>query len=219
MKEPRDPLQPETNRMVEAGYDRVCGAYARLAENDRWPRMRWLRRLLGLLPPGASVLDIGCGSGLPADAAISEKHSVTGIDISQAQIDRARRNVPAGRFLKADLSTMHFAPGSFDATVSFYTLEHVPRSTHLAVLKHIASFLKPGGYLLLSVEAADYDDAQATWLGVPMFLSVHPPEVTKSLVEEAGFRILETGIETQFEEDHNIPYLWILARQEGRPPR
>ncbi len=215
----KEPLQPETNRLVESGYDRVSAAYARLAENDSWPRMRWLRRLLTRLGPGAAVLDIGCGSGLPADAAIAEKHRVTGIDISRAQIDLARRNVPAGRFVKADLSTFAVEPGSFDAVVSFYTVEHVPRSTHLRVFQRIASFLKPGGYLLLSVEAADYDDEQGMWLGVPMFLSVYRPEVTKSLVEEAGFRILETGIESQFEGDHDIPYLWILARQEGRGPR
>jgi hypothetical protein len=81
------------------------------------------------------------------------------------------------------------------------------------VLRRIATWLKPGGYLLLSLEAADYDDAQGTWLGVPMFLSVFPPQTTKDIVAAAGFQILESSVENQFEEDHDIPYLWILARR------
>jgi len=74
-------------RVVEQGYDRVAHEYARLEGESEWPRMRWVRKLLKVLEPGSSVLDLGCGSGDPADVEISKEHKVTGVDISQAQID------------------------------------------------------------------------------------------------------------------------------------
>jgi cyclopropane fatty-acyl-phospholipid synthase-like methyltransferase len=65
--------------------------------------MRWLTKLLNRLEPGASVLDLGCGSGDPADVAIAREHKVTGVDVSQTQIHLARQNVPTGTFLQGTL--------------------------------------------------------------------------------------------------------------------
>jgi cyclopropane fatty-acyl-phospholipid synthase-like methyltransferase len=211
---PEKTSPPATNALAEAAYDMVYDKYAQIAENDVWPRTRWLNRILELLSPHSSVLDIGCGSGVPADQRLASRHSLTGIDISQAQIDLARKNVPSGTFLKADLSTVQFPDSSYNAVVSFYTFEQVPRRTHAQLFARVASWLKPGGYLLLSVEAADYDDARGTWLGVPIFLSVHEPEQTKVLITQAGFKILDSAIENQFEGDHEIPYLWVLAQRK-----
>jgi SAM-dependent methyltransferase len=206
-------LPPETNALAEVAYDTVYAEYNRMAENDNWPRMRWLKKLLDTLPNDSAVLDVGCGSAVPAGEHIAAKHRLTGFDISQAQVELARRNVPTGVFHKADLSTVQFPDGTFDAVVSFYTPEQVPRRTHGEVFSRIAAWLKPGGHLLFSVEAADYDDAEGTWLGMPIFLSVHKPETTKALVAEAGFRLLESSIEKQFEQDHDIAYLWVLAQR------
>ena len=84
------PGSNDPKRVVERGYDRVAHRYARLEGESEWPRMRWLRKLLNRLEPGSSVLDLGCGSGNPADVEISKEHKVTGVDISQTQINLAR---------------------------------------------------------------------------------------------------------------------------------
>src|SRR2546423_3353777 len=62
--------RPETDRLVAEGYDRVADAYERLEGEREWPRRRWLDDLLGLLPPHSRLLDLGCGSGIPATRAI-----------------------------------------------------------------------------------------------------------------------------------------------------
>jgi cyclopropane fatty-acyl-phospholipid synthase-like methyltransferase len=54
--------------------------------------------------------------------------------------------------------TIEFPPDCFDAVVSFYTLEHIPRQEHKTVLRRIYKWLRDGGFLLLSIEAADFDD-------------------------------------------------------------
>jgi len=203
----------DPRRVVERGYDRVAHEYAGLEGESKWPRMRWLRKLLNGLEPGSSVLDLGCGSGDPADPKISEEHQVTGVDISEAQINLARQNLPAGHFLHGDISTVGFPPASFDAVISFYTLEHIPRKEHSTILKCIYKWLRAGGFLLISLEAGDYNDVMGQWLGVPMFFSCYDPETMKQMVKKAGFELLETAIETQVERGNQVPYLWLLGRK------
>jgi ubiquinone/menaquinone biosynthesis C-methylase UbiE len=200
-------------KVVEQGYDQVAFNYTRLEGEIKWPRMQWLEKLLSRLQPNSSVLDLGCGSGDPADIEISKKHKVTGIDISQTQINLARLKVPTGHFIHGDAGSAHFPSASFDAVISFYALEHIPREEHESVVRHIYQWLKAGGFLLISMEADDYDDVMGDWLGVPMFISCFNPELTKQLVIHEGFEVLETAIETQMEGKIEIPYHWILARK------
>ena len=69
--------------------ERIISLYQRHA--DDWDRERgrslfekdWLDRFLALLPQGASILDIGCGSAEPIARYFIEKgYNVTGIDSS-----------------------------------------------------------------------------------------------------------------------------------------
>jgi ubiquinone/menaquinone biosynthesis C-methylase UbiE len=203
----------DPKQLVERGYDKVAHAYARLEEIE-WPRMRWLRKVLHELEPSSSVLDLGCGSGDPADIEIAREHQVTGVDISQTQINLARQNVPAGNFIHGDAGSVEFPAASFDAVVSFYTLEHIPREEHQTILGRVQHWLRPGGLLLISTEAGDADGVIGQWLDVPMYFSCFDPETLKRLVHEAGFEMIETAIEGQVERGNEIPYLWLLARKQ-----
>ena len=203
----------DPKRVVERGYDRVAHEYARLEGGSEWPRMRWVRKILNRLESGSSVLDLGCGSGDPADVEISKEHKVTGVDISQTQINLARQNVPTGHFLHGDAGSAEFPPTSFDAVISFYTLEHIPRKEHKTILRRIYEWLRVGGFLLISIEAGEFDDVMGEWLGVPMFISCFDPETMKQMVNEAGFELLETAIETQVEQGNDVPYLWLFGRK------
>jgi len=209
----------DPKRIVKQGYDRVAHDYACLEGETEWPRMRWLKKVLNRLSPGSSVLDLGCGSGKPADVEISKEHRVTGVDISETQINLARQNVPTGSFVHRDAGSVEFAPASFDAVISFYTLEHIPRREHGTILRRIHQWLRAGGFLLISIEAGDYDDVMGEWLGVPMFFSCYDAETMKQMVTEAGFELLETAIETQVEQGHDVPFLWLFARRRGENKR
>ena len=204
---------PDPKRVVERGYDQVADAYARLESETIWPRMRWLGKLLDALQPGASILDLGCGSGDPADVVIAQQHQVTGVDISHAQITRARQNVPTGRFLHADLGSVTFPPAAFDAVISFYTLEHLPREEHATILGRISDWLKPGGFLLIGTEANETAGVIGTWLGVPMYFSSFDSDTVIRMIRETGLAVRETANETQVEQGHAVTYLWVLAQK------
>ena len=105
-------MPESTKTLVEEGYDQVAGAYSLLEGDRQWPRMKWLGKVLARLDPGSAVLDLGCGSGDPADIEIARLHRITGVDISNVQLELARQNVPQGDFIHGDLGALDFPDGS-----------------------------------------------------------------------------------------------------------
>jgi 2-polyprenyl-3-methyl-5-hydroxy-6-metoxy-1,4-benzoquinol methylase len=68
----------------------------------------WTALLRGRLEQGSSVLDVGCGAGIPLTRMLAETFDVTGVDISTRQIELACCNVPNGRFITADICSLDF---------------------------------------------------------------------------------------------------------------
>jgi cyclopropane fatty-acyl-phospholipid synthase-like methyltransferase len=201
-------------RIVAAGYDRVADSYERLEETGReWPRLRRLRELLVDVPEGGAVLDLGCGNGLPALREIACRHVATGVDVSGVQAERARKNVPEAAVLHGDMAATDFAVDAFDAIVSFYAVEHVPRERHAELFRRFHDWLRPNGWLLFSVEARNTHEAVGEWLGTPMFFSQFGPEETLELVRGAGFTIERAEREVQLEGGSEIEYLWVRAQR------
>src|SRR5881275_841717 len=110
--------------LVRRGYDALSYRY-RTDDADDGRYGPWLADLDQRLPASATVLDLGCGCGVPVARFLTAAgHDVTGVDLSDVQIERARRLVPTGTFLRADAARLDLAPGSFDAVVCLYVLIH-----------------------------------------------------------------------------------------------
>ena len=198
--------------MAARAYDEVADAYVTLERpGSEWPRLRHLRQLLSTLPEGADVLDLGCGNGIPTMLAIQERHRGVGVDISAAQIERARSAVPEARFIHSDMLAVDFDPESFDAIVSFYAVEHLPREEHPRLFERAYRWLRPGGRLLFTLEPDDEPGRTGEWLGVPIFISGYDPETTAGLLVSAGFVVERRDLETQLEGDREIDYVWFAA--------
>jgi ubiquinone/menaquinone biosynthesis C-methylase UbiE len=112
---------------------------------------RFRRRLLTVAAEThpSTVLDAGCGEGFVtqwlqtglAGAAVS------GVDLHEAALDRARARVPEAAFERGDVTALPFADGAFDLVVCTEVLEHLddPRAA-LAELRRVA-----GGRVLVTV--------------------------------------------------------------------
>lgn len=135
-------------RIVAAGYDSVADRYAALEPDDgAWPRSPHVAAFTRLLPPGASVLHIGCGVPVARSLAAAG-FAVTGVDVSEEQVRRAREAVPRGSFLVGDVRAVVLPESAFDAALCIYSLDHVPRDDHPEVYERIAQGLRPGGHVL-----------------------------------------------------------------------
>jgi ubiquinone/menaquinone biosynthesis C-methylase UbiE len=64
---------------------------------------------------------------VPATQRLAARFQVTGVDASAEQLRRARTAVPQAEFVRADFTALELEPESFDAVVSFYAFNHVPR--------------------------------------------------------------------------------------------
>lgn len=204
----------ERVRLVAAGYDRVADAYERLEEEGaEWPRLRRVRELLALVAAGGAVLDLGCGNGVPVLRELAAQHVAVGVDVSREQVRRARENVPEATVLLGDMSELELEEQTFDAIVSCYSIEHVPRERHELLFTRIHGWLKPGGRLLFAVEAREAFEAVGTWLDTPMYFSLLPEDEMLELLERVGLRIERRETEAQVEGGREIEYLWVSARR------
>jgi SAM-dependent methyltransferase len=212
----------DPKRVVAAGYDAMAERY--LVWSDLQPsatRLQYLALSQDLIPIGADVLDLGCGAGIPMSATLATGRSLTGVDISAVQIALARANVPSATFVQADMTTLDFPPGSFDAVVAFYSLTHVPRAEHAALFGRIRTWLRPGGLFLASLGVEDSpDEIEADWLGVDMFFSHFSARVNRRLIAEAGLIVERAVVVAEPEDRHDARFLWVVARApsaESRP--
>jgi len=171
--------------------------------------------LCGSAKPGGRVLDVGCGNGLPGLAAIAERHAATGVDVSAAQSEAAKRNVPNATVLQRDIAAQDFPASSFDAVVAFYVLEHLPREEHGSLFARFAQWLCPGGHLLLTLEKGADSGTVSDWLDVPMYFSQFDEETTSNLLHSAGFDVVLRDTESQLEADSEIEYVWFHARKRS----
>jgi cyclopropane fatty-acyl-phospholipid synthase-like methyltransferase len=135
----------DVKRMVGEGYDRIADEYFEQFGRSS-VRDAKLAELMAKLPERATVLDLGCGAGEPvARYLVAHGFRVTGVDASLGQIERVRRNVPDANFIHADMTSAQFPAETFEAVSAFYSITHVPRNEHPALIQRIAVWLRPGG--------------------------------------------------------------------------
>jgi SAM-dependent methyltransferase len=83
----------------------------------RTQRLRFAVLTAGLLEPGRSILDVGCGLGDLA-GVLPPEIDYLGVDIAQGMVDTARSAQPTRRFEVGHLLEPSFAPGPFDLVVA-----------------------------------------------------------------------------------------------------
>ncbi len=108
------------------------------------------------LKPGDSVLDLGSGAGndcFVARAIVGESGKVTGLDFTEAMIEKARINTQKlayqnVEFVQGDIEEMPLPDHSFDVVISNCVLNLVPDKEK--AFKEIYRVLKPGGHFCVS---------------------------------------------------------------------
>jgi ubiquinone/menaquinone biosynthesis C-methylase UbiE len=208
----RDP-----KRIVADGYDTIADRFAawqRTITGDA--RMRYLEQLLARLPTRPEILELGCGAGGESTKILASRGRLVGVDISEQQIERARKRVPAATFIKADATSVELPSGTFDAVVAFFVLAHIPRADLPDLLTRVSNWLRPEGWFLATMGSRGRGESvEPSWLGVPMFFSSLTRDESQRLIRNAGFEIVADEVVVQNEPGHgDVEFLWVLARKE-----
>jgi SAM-dependent methyltransferase len=204
---------PRTQLVADC-YDAIGDTFAEWRERIAGdPRREWEDELSRRVVEGARVLELGCGAGSPETRRLASRFRLTGVDISPRQVERARATVPGAEFLCADLTGLELPPGSFDAVVSFYVFNHVPRDLLAPLLGRIHGWLAGGGWLMTAFGVSDTAGWTGEWLGAETFFSSFEPETNSRLVREAGFEPVRDEVVTFEEPEGPASFQWVLARR------
>jgi ubiquinone/menaquinone biosynthesis C-methylase UbiE len=206
-------MDPRT-ALVGRGYDVIAERFSLWRDEIVGdPRRYWEEELVSRLHDGSRVLELGCGAGVPDTQRLAERFRLTGVDISAEQLRRARVAVPDAVFIQEDFTVLELAPQSFEAVVSFYAFNHVPRELLAPMLARIHGWLVPGGLLMTAFGTTDLAAWTGDWLGSPTFFSSFPHEINTRLVLEAGFEPLRDELVTFREPDGDVTFQWVLAKR------
>jgi ubiquinone/menaquinone biosynthesis C-methylase UbiE len=210
-------LNASFKRTVEAGYDRVAERYLATKEANDPATLAALEELTRNLPSAASVLDLGCGAGVPVTCWLAQRFAVTGVDVSAGQLGLAHRHVPSAKLVKADMTELSFEPESFDAVLAFHSIIHVPRAEHPALLGRIHRWLRPGGPFFATWALGAWEGEEEDWegWGAPMRWSHHDGETSLALLRGAGFEVEHAAVRTTSGPRGDESWLWVLARKGG----
>lgn len=107
------------------------------------------REMRGLLPPGARVLDLGCGEGRDSVYFAACGHDVTGVDVSAAGLHKAERLARAHgvtvRWVRGD-AARDLPAGPFELVYSCGSIHYVPRRERARLFRRLKALTPPGGY-------------------------------------------------------------------------
>lgn len=145
--QPRSSLDAESVRVAYRRwarfYDSVFGGISAFG------RRRAVAAVNAL--PGTRVLEVGVGTGLALPSYRKDK-CITGIDLSEDMLERARQRVVRERLSNVDdLAVMDaeatvFEDNSFDVAVAMFVASVVPHPD--ALLKELKRVVRPGGHIL-----------------------------------------------------------------------
>ncbi|XWX00207.1 hypothetical protein V2A60_008227 [Cordyceps javanica] len=194
------------------GYRLVLGGTRHFGywEKDTWwmlpvsgPLRRMEQKLFDSLdlPAGSRVLDAGCGVGHVSLYLAGRGLQMTGIDIMDHHLEKARRNIAKSGPLQSRVSVQKMdyhnlqtlEPGSFDGAFTMETLVHADDATKVAA--ELYRVLRPGGHIVLN--EYDYNFSSEEEIGPELAkamrqMSAHGAMPTWDIARQGHFeRLLE----------------------------
>ena len=154
----------------------------------------------------ATLVDLGCGTGLLAAAAAPEAGRVVGVDPSPAMLEVARRRSDEVEWVEAGFLTYEHEGDPPQLVHSRNALHHLSDFWKGVALRRVAAVLRPGGVLRLRDLVYDFDPGEAgavveAWLGGAVARS------------EDGWTRDELA--THVREEHST-FTWLLGPMLGR---
>ena len=108
---------------------------------------KWARRLAR----GASVIDLGCGPGLPiTEILVGEGLDVFGVDAAPSFVQAFRRNLPNTPVACEAVQDSRFFDRTFDAVLAWGLIFLLSPEDQRRLIQRVAEIMAPGGRLLFT---------------------------------------------------------------------
>nr|WP_218780654.1 methyltransferase domain-containing protein [Halobaculum halophilum] len=161
------------------------------------------------LEPGEAVLDLGSGSGMDAFVAgvhVTETGTVTGIDMTDEQVEKARTLAAANGFHNVEfrrgyIENLPFEDGSFDAVISNGVINLSAEKDR--VFEEVSRVLKPDGRLALSDIISEQRLSESIKTNADLWAAciggAEQVDDYTAMIETPGFKLIEVRDNSQYE--------------------
>lgn len=136
-------------------YNQIADKFER--DRSSFYGLNYVRRFCDLLSAikneqsPLTVLDIGCGMGIPlTKQLVIEGFEVAGLDIATEMIEKAKRNVPEATFIPGDIVSIDF-DRKFDGILAWDSLFHLPLENQEKTVRKIIGILNDDGILIFTI--------------------------------------------------------------------
>ncbi len=150
--------------------------------------------LASSIRPGASVLDIGCGTGIPITSALLRAGArVFALDSSSEMLARFRANFPDVPAVRAIVQHAPFTANAFDAATAWGVLFHLRQDEQVEAIRTVGRLLRPGGPFLFT--SGDVDGSSDDFVGLMHGVAFHYYSFTQDgyrrVLRERGFQLID----------------------------
>jgi len=173
----------------------IIGLYRRHAQ--AWTGLRgtalveraWLDPFLELLPAGARVLDIGCGSGVPiARHFIDRGCAVTGVDAAPEMLALFQQNLPGVPVHLADMRLLAL-DRAFDGLIAWDSFFHLTAADQRLMFPVFRRHAAPGAALIFTSGPA-HGEAIGQLEGEPLYHASLDGQEYRALLDAQGFEVV-----------------------------
>jgi ubiquinone/menaquinone biosynthesis C-methylase UbiE len=199
-----------------------------------WARIggRTIERLA--LPPGAAVLDVGCGTGasaLPAAERVGPRGHVIGVDLAERLLAIAHQKAERHRlanieFKSGDMERLGYPDGHFDAVVSVFSIFFV--TDMVRQVRELWRMVRPGGELAITTWGPRmFEPGTTHWWNavrelrpdlvpdVSPWSRITEPQAVQNLLREAGILDVSIVAETGRQNLRSLDDWWTIVLGSG----
>jgi len=196
--------------IVRAGYDALGSSYREhFAPLHREDYAAWLKAFSNHVPAGGRIVELGCADGIPVALDLASRYRYVGVDLSQVQVEAAKRNVPSAQFVVADMTAVAFPKASLDGVVALYSVIHVPFDEQPELFHRIYSWLRPRAVFIAVVGAARWTGTAEDWIlpGTKMYWSHGSGDDYEEIFRNVGFEIRQRAFVPEGNGGHTFMLL------------
>jgi SAM-dependent methyltransferase len=204
--------------MADSTHPSVVDIYQRHGEawavlrNKELVETAWLDRFCAMLPAGGSVLDIGCGSGLPIGRDLARRgFQLTGVDATPAMISLFRHHLPD---VPAHLMDMRrLALGQrFSGLLAWDSFFHLSPADQRPMFARFQAHAVPGAALMFTSGTKE-GSAIGSLEGDPLYHGSLNSDEYRALLDFVGF---ETVAHVKADPACGNRTIWLAQQRSER---
>ncbi|MGA8962516.1 MAG: class I SAM-dependent methyltransferase, partial [Pseudolabrys sp.] len=178
------------SHLIIGHYERHAAAWdadrANSAWNDKPSDKPWHDRFVAMLPKGASVLDLGCGSGSPvARHMAAQGLKITGVDSSPTFISLCRSRLPDHEWIVGDMRRLSLGR-SFQGILAWDSFFHLNHGDQRDMFDIFARHAGPSAVLMFNA-GPSHGEAIGSYRGDPLYHASLGPAEYAELLAGIGF--------------------------------